>query len=126
MPGYTGETLNGIHEIAGGLDSGGTFGAPVSLGCIRLNKFQAKLSRWWTPRLAKYFVYFEPNRYRNFGDPATGKARGIQAAREGETEVAAAAVSANRPEHRSTPSVRRLRHLEFFHSFSGADRRPQI
>ena len=79
MPGYTGETLNGIHEIAGGLDSGGTFGAPVSLGCIRLNKFQAKLSRWWTPRLAKYFVYFEPNQYRNFGDPATGKARGTQA-----------------------------------------------
>ena len=76
MPGYTGETLNGIHEIAGGLDSGGTFGAPVSLGCIRLNKFQAKLSRWWTPRLAKYFVYFEPNQYRNFGDPTTGKARG--------------------------------------------------
>ena len=79
MPGYTGETLNGIHEIAGGLDSGGTFGAPVSLGCIRLNKFQAKLSRWWTPRLAKYFVYFEPDRYRNFGDPVTGKARGSQA-----------------------------------------------
>ena len=79
MPGYTGETLNGIHEIAGGLDSGGTFGAPVSLGCIRLNKFQAKLSRWWAPRLAKYFVYFEPNQYRNFGDPATGKARGSQA-----------------------------------------------
>lgn len=79
MPGYTGETLNGIHQIAGGLDSGGTFGAPVSLGCIRLNKYQAKLSRWWTPRQAKYFVYFEPNQYRNFGDPATGKARGSQA-----------------------------------------------
>ena len=79
MPGYTGETLNGIHEIAGGLDSGGTFGAPVSLGCIRLNKFQAMMARWWTPRLAKFFVYFEPDRYRNFGDPATGKARGSQA-----------------------------------------------
>jgi hypothetical protein len=78
MPGYTGETLNGIHEIAGGLDSGGTFGSPVSLGCIRLNKFQAKLSRWWTPRLAKYFVYFEPNQYRHFGDPTTNKARGPQ------------------------------------------------
>ena len=75
MPGYTGETLNGIHEIAGGLDSGGTFGAPVSLGCIRLNKYQAKMSRWWTPRLAKFFVYFEPNQYRNFGDATTGKAR---------------------------------------------------
>ena len=78
MPGYTGETLNGIHEIAGGLDSGGTFGAPVSLGCIRLNKYQAKLARWWTPRLAKFYVYFEPNRYRNFGDARTGAARGFQ------------------------------------------------
>ena len=75
-PGYTGETGNGIHEIAGGLDSGGTFGAPVSLGCIRLNKFEAKLARWWTPRQAKFFVYFEPDRYRHFGDAATGKAKG--------------------------------------------------
>ncbi len=75
MPGYTGERANGIHEIAGGLDSGGTFGAPVSLGCIRLHKFQAKLARWWTPREAKFFVYFEPERYRHFGDPTTGKAR---------------------------------------------------
>src|SRR5476649_1269909 len=72
------ETNAGIHEIAGGLDSGGTFGAPVSLGCIRLNKFQAKLARWWTPRQAKFFVYFEPNRYRHFGDAATGKAKGSQ------------------------------------------------
>jgi hypothetical protein len=75
MPGYTGETANGIHEIAGGLDSGGTFGAPVSLGCIRLNKFQAKLARWWTPRQAKFFMYFETNQYRHFGDAATGKAK---------------------------------------------------
>jgi hypothetical protein len=75
LPGYIGEKANGIHEIAGGLDSGGTFGAPVSLGCIRLNKFQAMLARWWTPREAKFFVYFEPKRYRHFGDPATGKAR---------------------------------------------------
>jgi len=78
MPGYTGETLNGIHEIAGGLDSGGTFGAPVSLGCIRLNKFQAKMARWWTPHRAKFFMYFEPNQYRNFGDASTGRARGFQ------------------------------------------------
>jgi hypothetical protein len=75
LPGYTGERANGIHEIAGGLDSGGTFGAPVSLGCIRLNKFQAMLARWWTPREAKFFIYFEPERYRHFGDATTGKAR---------------------------------------------------
>ncbi|HWP24834.1 MAG TPA: hypothetical protein VNL39_00645 [Xanthobacteraceae bacterium] len=80
LPGYTGERANGIHEIAGGLDSGGTFGAPVSLGCIRLNKFQAMLARWWTPREAKFFVYFEPERYRHFGDPVTGKARAQQVA----------------------------------------------
>lgn len=78
MPGYPGEPGNGIHEIAGGLDSGGTFGAPVSLGCIRLNKFQAKLARWWTPRQAKLFVHFAPNGYRHFGDLATGKAKGPQ------------------------------------------------
>ncbi len=77
-PGYTGETGNGIHEIAGGLDSGGTFGSPVSLGCILLNKFQPKLARRWIPRQAKFFVYFEPNRYRHFGDAATGKAKGPQ------------------------------------------------
>ncbi|HXF88503.1 MAG TPA: L,D-transpeptidase [Xanthobacteraceae bacterium] len=78
-PGYMGSTGNGIHEIAGGLDSGGTFGAPVSLGCIRLNKYQAKLARWWVPRQAKFFVYFEPNQYRHFGDATTGKARGAPA-----------------------------------------------
>jgi hypothetical protein len=88
--GYPGEHGNGIHQIAGGLDSGGTFGAPVSLGCIRLNKFQAKLARWWTPRHAKFFVYFEPNRYRTYGDAATGKARGFQTPRETEIEIAAA------------------------------------
>jgi hypothetical protein len=109
MPGYTGETLNGIHEIAGGLDSGGTFGAPVSLGCIRLNKFQAKLSRWWTPRLAKYFVYFEPNRYRNFGDQATGKARGSQAFAQsspvggGDSDVTPQEFNFRRPERTQWP-----------------------
>jgi hypothetical protein len=75
-PGYMGSTGNGIHEIAGGLDSGGTFGAPVSLGCIRLNKYQAKLARWWVPRQAKFFVYFEPAQYRHFGDAETGRAKG--------------------------------------------------
>jgi hypothetical protein len=73
--GYAGERANGIHQIAGGLDSGGTFGAPVSLGCIRLSKYQAKLARWWTPRQAKFFIYFEPNQYRNRGDAANGMAR---------------------------------------------------
>ena len=72
MPGYKGETQNGIHQIAGGLDSGGTFGAPVSLGCVRLNKFQAKLSRWWTPMQAKFFIYLERDRYLKFGDSKTG------------------------------------------------------
>jgi hypothetical protein len=99
--GYSGETANGIHQIAGGLDSGGTFGAPVSLGCIRLNKFQAKLARWWTPTGAKFFVHFEPNRYRKFGVAATGKARGFQAPGEGEVETATVT---RRPEYRPPPS----------------------
>ncbi len=74
--GYVGERANGIHQIAGGLDSGGTFGAPVSLGCIRLSRYQAKLARWWTPRQAKFFIYLETNGYRNYGDPKTGMAKG--------------------------------------------------
>jgi hypothetical protein len=89
-PGYSGMSGNGIHQIAGGLDSGGTFGAPVSLGCIRLNKFQSKLARWWTPSQAKFFVYFEPNRYRAFGDAATGMAKGFRAPQDPATEIAAA------------------------------------
>ncbi len=74
--GYVGERANGIHQIAGGLDSGGTFGAPVSLGCIRLSKFQAKLARWWTPRQAKFFIYLDEQGYKNYGDAKTAKARG--------------------------------------------------
>lgn len=74
--GYTGERANGIHQIAGGLDSGGTFGAPVSLGCVRLSKYQAKLARWWTPRQAKFFIYLETDGYKNYGDAKTARARG--------------------------------------------------
>jgi len=74
--GYVGERANGIHQIAGGLDSGGTFGAPVSLGCIRLSKYQAKLARWWTPMNAKFFIYLETAGYRNQGDAKTAMARG--------------------------------------------------
>jgi hypothetical protein len=99
--GYVGEHGNGIHQIAGGLDSGGTFGAPVSLGCIRLNKFQAKLARWWTPRQAKFFVYFEPNRYHTYGDAGTGKARGFQTARDTEIDVTGATRNSA---HRTQPS----------------------
>ena len=101
MPGYVGETANGIHQIAGGLDSGGTFGAPVSLGCIRLNKFQSKLARWWTPTQAKFFIHFEPSRYRTYGVAATGKARGFQA--PGQARTANAAVT-ERPADRPPPS----------------------
>jgi hypothetical protein len=74
--GYTGERANGIHQIAGGLDSGGTFGAPVSLGCVRLSKYQAKLARWWTPQNAKFFIYLETDGYRNYGDAKTAMAKG--------------------------------------------------
>ena len=90
MPGYMGQTANGIHQIAGGLDSGGTFGAPVSLGCIRLGRFQAKVARWWTPTQAKVFMHFEPNRYRKFGIASTGKARGFQPPALAKAEPAAA------------------------------------
>jgi hypothetical protein len=88
--GYPGMSGNGIHQIAGGLDSGGTFGAPVSLGCIRLNKYQSKLARWWTPSQAKFFVYFEPNRYHAFGDAVTGRAKGFRTPQDPEMAIAAA------------------------------------
>src|SRR5262249_32267809 len=107
--GYQGETGNGIHQIAGGLDSGGTFGAPVSLGCIRLNKYQAKLARWWTPRQAKFFVYFESNRYLTHGIAATGRASGFEAPRDAQAEVAdaprqpAARTAASRPKTQGAP-----------------------
>lgn len=95
VAGYVGEHGNGIHQIAGGLDSGGTFGSPVSLGCIRLNKYQSKLARWWTPRQAKFFVYFDPNRYRHFGDEATGKAKGLPVAAQTSTRVVEQTVDDN-------------------------------
>jgi hypothetical protein len=101
VAGYSGMSGNGIHQIAGGLDSGGTFGAPVSLGCIRLNRFQAKLARWWTPTQAKFFVYFEPNRYRASGDAATGRAKGFHAPQDPETEIAAVSP---RPAYRTVSS----------------------
>ena len=110
--GYLGETANGIHQIAGGLDSGGMFGAPVSLGCIRLNKYQAKLARWWTPTGAKFFVHFEPNRYRTFGVAATGKARGFQAPRPVD-EVETAAIT-RKPEPRSAPSRQKAAAFNIF------------
>jgi hypothetical protein len=109
--GYLGERANGIHQIAGGLDSGGTFGAPVSLGCIRLGKFQSKLARWWTPTQAKFFIHFEPNRYRTFGIAATGQARGFTTSQDagiatatgndGAAERTAARRPESRPAHRA-------------------------
>lgn len=98
MPGYTGEKGNGIHQIAGGLDSGGTFGAPVSLGCLRLGGFQSKMARWWTPTNAKLFVHFEPNQYRKFGIASTRKARGFQVAKPDKTEKPALAEAAASPQ----------------------------
>ena len=103
MPGYPGEAANGIHQITGGLDSGGTFGAPVSLGCIRLGRFQAKLARWWTPTQAKFFVHFEPNRYRKFGVATSGKARGFQTPGPAKTETAAVTERPASPTHPSRP-----------------------
>ena len=104
MPGYPAETANGIHQIAGGLDSGGTFGAPVSLGCIRLGRFQSKVARWWTPTQAKLFVHFEPNRYRKFGVAATGKAHGFQPPRQAKIETTAVTQTPASPTHPNRPS----------------------
>lgn len=64
--GQPGETQNGIHEIAGGNDNGGVFGAPVSLGCLRLKDYPAKFARWWTPMGAKFFIHYTPGFYQRF------------------------------------------------------------
>lgn len=117
MAGYTGEPGNGIHQIAGGLDSGGTFGAPVSLGCLRLGRYQAKLARWWTPTQAKLFVHFEPNRYRKFGVASTGKARGFQTPKPAGLETAAVTdrpSAPSRAKSRNAPSARSDAPLSFF------------
>jgi len=106
--GYPGERANGIHQIAGGLDSGdmNTFGAPVSPGCFRLLPFQSKLARWWTPTQAKLFIHFEPDRYRTFGIAATGKAREFAASHDARNAAAARNVrpavrtAVSRPERR--------------------------
>lgn len=124
MPGYAGEPANGIHQMAGGTDSGGTFGAPVSLGCLRLGRFQAKLARWWTPTQAKFFVHFEPNQYRKFGIAATGKARGFKAPAPARLESAVIAAkpvappTTNRPRTRGTPSARTETSFGLFPFFS--------
>jgi hypothetical protein len=111
--GYVGEHGNGIHEIAGGLDSGGTFGAPVSLGCIRLNKFQSKLARWWIPRQAKFFIYFDPNRYRTYGEASTGRARGFQGPRDAEPDSAATTPVASTSTHGTAQGAQRNRNPQF-------------
>jgi hypothetical protein len=71
-PGFKAEPNNGIHEIAGGLDSGGAFGAPVSLGCFRLRKYTSIFTRWFTPKGAKLFIHYSPQHYRTRAD-AKGK-----------------------------------------------------
>ena len=87
-------------------------GLPVSLGCIRLGGFPAKLARWWTPTHAKFFVHFEPNRYRKFGVAATGKARGFLAPVQVKIEIAAAVTE--RPTSRTPPSRPKNKPFSFF------------
>jgi hypothetical protein len=113
MPGYVGEKANGIHQIAGGLDSGGQFGAPVSLGCLRLGRFQSKLARWWTPTQARFFVYFEAGRYHTYGMKTNGRAVGFRPPQPPKTETSAVAErpaapavqpSASRPRKKRAPT----------------------
>jgi hypothetical protein len=113
LPGYVGEKANGIHQIAGGLDSGGQFGAPVSLGCLRLGRFQSKLARWWTPTQARFFVYFETGRYHTYGMKSDGRAVGFRPPQPPKTQTSAATErptapaaqsSVGRPRTKRTPT----------------------
>lgn len=59
---------NGIHEktTAVGQEMKDFLGAPVSVGCIRLNDFGSKFTRWFIPRGARFFIHYQHENYKTF------------------------------------------------------------
>ena len=56
--------VNGIHEFAvGGPSVAMYMGTPISLGCVRLHDYPSKFIRWWIPKGARFFIYYDQNRY---------------------------------------------------------------
>ena len=56
---------NGIHESSLSIVSKCMLGSPQSLGCLRMSDYSSKFLRWWTPRGAKLFVYYDEDRYHD-------------------------------------------------------------
>lgn len=54
---------NGIHEASLRNMSRCLLGTPQSLGCLRTTDYGSKFSRWWTPKYANLFIYYEDDRY---------------------------------------------------------------
>ncbi|MBT6808810.1 MAG: hypothetical protein HOA52_04920 [Flavobacteriales bacterium] len=57
--------MNGIHEGSLSNMSRCMLGTPQSLGCFRTTDYGSKFSRWWTPRYANLFIYYDEDRYTN-------------------------------------------------------------
>jgi len=55
--------MNGIHEGSLSNMSRCMLGTPQSLGCLRTSDFGSKFSRWWTPKFANLFIYYDEERY---------------------------------------------------------------
>ena len=63
--GFEYEEGNGLHEKMGaeGSELLNFIGAPVSLGCVRLNRFASKFLRWFAPRGARFFTRLDAELY---------------------------------------------------------------
>ena len=57
--------MNGIHEGSLSNMSRCMLGTPQSLGCFRTSDYGSKFCRWWIPRFANLFIYFDEDRYTN-------------------------------------------------------------
>lgn len=56
---------NGIHEGSLTNMSRCMLGSPQSLGCLRTTDYGSKFCRWWIPKYANLFIYYEEERYSN-------------------------------------------------------------
>ena len=56
---------NGIHEGSLTNMSRCMLGTPQSLGCLRTTDYGSKFCRWWIPKYANLFIYYEEKRYSN-------------------------------------------------------------
>ena len=54
---------NGIHEGSLSNMSRCMLGTPQSLGCLRTTDYGSKFSRWWIPKYANLFIYYDEDLY---------------------------------------------------------------